>query len=111
MSGDTVGAVSGPSAADLAFHWQIDEAALVLVAATSICLVVAVLRLLRHAQSQDAVRKEAQALLLRAERARMDADQANADGDRDERDAAEHPRQQPTELGPRGMAPMADALR
>lgn len=53
-----------------------------LVAAASICLVVAVLRLLRHAQSQDAVRKEAQALLLRAERARMDADQANADKSR-----------------------------
>ena len=59
-------------------HWIV----LVLVAATSICLVVAVLRLLRHAQSQDAVRKEAQALLLRAERARMDADQANADKSR-----------------------------
>jgi len=39
---------------------------LALAAAASICLVVAVLRLLRHAQSQDAVRKEAQALLLRA---------------------------------------------
>src|ERR687896_74784 len=38
--------------------------------------------LLGHAQSQDAVRKEAQALLLRAERARMDADQANADKSR-----------------------------
>jgi signal transduction histidine kinase len=59
-------------------HWIV----LVLVAATSICLVVAVMRLLRHAQSQDAVRKEAQALLLRAERARMDADQANADKSR-----------------------------
>jgi signal transduction histidine kinase len=53
-----------------------------LVAAASICLAIAVLRLLRHAQSQDAVRKEAQALLLRAERARMDADQANADKSR-----------------------------
>jgi len=59
-------------------HWAV----LALAAATSICLVVAVLRLLRHAQSQDAVRKEAQALLLRAERARMDADQANADKSR-----------------------------
>ncbi len=59
-------------------HWIV----LALVAVTSICLVVAVLRLLRHAQSQDAVRKEAQALLLRAERARMDADQANADKSR-----------------------------
>lgn len=55
---------------------------LALVAVTSICLVGAVLRLLRHAQSQDAVRKEAQALLLRAERARIDADQANADKSR-----------------------------
>jgi signal transduction histidine kinase len=59
-------------------HWVM----LGLVATTAICLVVAVLRLLRHAQSQDAVRKEAQALLLRAERARMDADQANADKSR-----------------------------
>ena len=59
-------------------HWVV----LALAAATAICLVVAVLRLLRHAQSQDAVRKEAQALLLRAERARMDADQANADKSR-----------------------------
>jgi signal transduction histidine kinase len=59
-------------------HWIV----LALAAATSICLVIAVLRLLRHAQSQDAVRKEAQALLLRAERARMDADQANADKSR-----------------------------
>jgi signal transduction histidine kinase len=59
-------------------HWIV----LALVAAISICLVGAVLRLLRHAQSQDAVRKEAQALLLRAERARMDADQANADKSR-----------------------------
>lgn len=59
-------------------HWIV----LVLVAVTSICLVITVLRLLRHAQSQDAVRKEAQALLLRAERARMDADQANADKSR-----------------------------
>ncbi|MGH6892485.1 MAG: sensor histidine kinase [Dongiaceae bacterium] len=55
---------------------------LALVAVISVCLVVVVLRLLRHAQSQDAVRKEAQALLLRAERARMDADQANADKSR-----------------------------
>ena len=71
-----------PAAHELAalgvLHWII----LLLVTATSICLVIAVLRLLRHAQSQDAVRKEAQALLLRAERARMDADQANADKSR-----------------------------
>ena len=59
-------------------HWVV----LALVSAASICLVIAVLRLLRHAQSQDAVRKEAQVLLLRAERARMDADQANADKSR-----------------------------
>jgi two-component system, cell cycle sensor histidine kinase PleC len=59
-------------------HWIV----LTLAAATAICLVIAVLRLLRHAQSQDAVRKEAQVLLLRAERARMDADQANADKSR-----------------------------
>jgi len=61
-----------------ALYWIV----LTLVSVTSICLVIAVLRLLRHAQSQDAVRKEAQALLLRAERARMDADQANADKSR-----------------------------
>ena len=59
-------------------HWLV----LALIAVASICLVIAVLRLLRHAHSQDAVRKEAQALLLRAERARMDADQANADKSR-----------------------------
>src|SRR6185436_13909273 len=80
QQGEVSAALSVASAATRAvdgltlLHWIV----LVLVAATSICLVVAVMRLLRHAQSQDAVRKEAQALLLRAERARMDADQANA---------------------------------
>jgi signal transduction histidine kinase len=73
---------AGPFADELAtlnmIHWIV----LALAAVASICLVVTVLRLLRHAQSQDAVRKEAQALLLRAERARMDADQANADKSR-----------------------------
>jgi signal transduction histidine kinase len=73
---------AGPVGAELArlnmLHWI----ALGLAGATSICLVVTVLRLLRHAQSQDAVHKEAQALLVRAERARMDADQANADKSR-----------------------------
>ena len=84
QQGKVAAALSAASAAtlrevaDLTFlHWIV----LALVA-TSVCLVVAVLRLLRHAQSQDAVRKEAQALLLRAERARMDADQANADKSR-----------------------------
>src|SRR5687768_15268235 len=83
--GEVAVALSSASAAtprevaDLSLlHWIV----LVLVVATSGCLVVAVMRLLRHAQSQDAVRKEAQALLLRAERARMDADQANADKSR-----------------------------
>ena len=61
-----------------AIHWVV----LGLIGAASVGLVAAVLRLLRHAQSQDAVRKEAQVLLLRAERARMDADQANADKSR-----------------------------
>lgn len=84
---DTVGAALADPAADAVaqevarlntLHWTV----LALVAATSIFLVVAVLHLLRHVQSQDAVRKEAQALLLRAERARMDADQANADKSR-----------------------------
>jgi signal transduction histidine kinase len=59
-------------------HWIV----LGLAGAAAICLVVTVLRLLRHAHSQDAVRKEAQALLVRAERARMDADQSNADKSR-----------------------------
>jgi two-component system cell cycle sensor histidine kinase PleC len=59
-------------------HWIV----LGLVGTASVCLVAAIFRLLRHAQSQDAVRKEAQVLLLRAERARMDADQANADKSR-----------------------------
>ena len=75
-------AATGPVAQEIArlnmLHWIV----LALTAATSIFLVVTVLRLLRHARSQDAVRKEAQALLLRAERARMDADQANADKSR-----------------------------
>jgi signal transduction histidine kinase len=61
-----------------ALHWIV----LGLIAAAALCLVLAVFRLLRHARSQDAVRKEAQVLLLRAERARMDADQANADKSR-----------------------------
>lgn len=61
-----------------ALHWIV----LGLIAAAALCLVLAVFRLLRHAQSQDAVRKEAQVLLVRAERARMDADQANADKSR-----------------------------
>lgn len=85
QQGEVAAALSARSAAtprevaDLTLlHWIV----LVLVAATSVCLVIAVMRLLRHAQSQDAVRKEAQALLLRAERARMDADQANADKSR-----------------------------
>ncbi len=72
----------GPLAQQVArldmLHWSV----LALTAVTSILLVAVVLRLLRHAQSQDAVRKEAQALLLRAERARLDADQANADKSR-----------------------------
>src|SRR5689334_9787120 len=86
QQGDVTKAVAvsaaGPLAQDIArlnmLHWMV----LTLATAASICLVLAVLRLLRHTQSQDAVRKEAQALLLRAERARMDADQANADKSR-----------------------------
>jgi signal transduction histidine kinase len=85
QQGEVAAALASASAgapravADLSLlHWIV----LVLVVAASVCLVVAVMRLLRHAQSQDAVRKEAQALLLRAERARMDADQANADKSR-----------------------------
>jgi signal transduction histidine kinase len=77
-----LGDAAGPVVQEIArlnmLHWVV----LALAAATAIFLVAAVLRLLRHAQSQDAVRKEAQALLLRAERARMDADQSNADKSR-----------------------------
>jgi signal transduction histidine kinase len=73
---------TGQAALELArlnlLHWVV----LGLAAAASICLIVTVLRLLRYAYSQDAVRKEAQALLVRAERARMDADQSNADKSR-----------------------------
>ncbi|WP_119300995.1 sensor histidine kinase [Dongia deserti] len=78
LSDPATGAVAQDIARLNMLHWIV----LALAAATSICLVVTVLRLLRHAQSQDAVRKEAQALLVRAERARMDADQANADKSR-----------------------------
>ena len=69
----------GPALSDLAqTYWMI----LVIVAAAGIALAYCVLRMLRHAQSQVAVRKEAQSMLLRAERARLDADQANADKSR-----------------------------
>ncbi len=52
---------------------------LTVIAAAGAGLAVAVLRMLRHAQSQAALRREVQSMLLRAERARIDADQANAD--------------------------------
>ena len=52
---------------------------LAVIAAAGAGLAVAVLRMLRHAQSQAALRREVQSMLLRAERARIDADQANAD--------------------------------
>jgi two-component system cell cycle sensor histidine kinase PleC len=55
---------------------------LAIVAGAGIALAYCVLRMLRHAQSQVAVRKESQSMLLRAERARLDADQANADKSR-----------------------------
>lgn len=55
---------------------------LAIVAAAGVTLAYSVLRMLRHAQSQVAVRKESQSMLLRAERARLDADQANADKSR-----------------------------
>jgi signal transduction histidine kinase len=55
---------------------------LLIVAVAGAALAYCVLRMLRHAQSQVAVRKEAQSMLLRAERARLDADQANADKSR-----------------------------
>jgi cytochrome c oxidase assembly factor CtaG len=48
VSGDTVDAVSGPSAADLAFHWQIDPVALVLVAVIAVLYAVGVRRLARR---------------------------------------------------------------
>lgn len=72
-------AIGSPALAQLAqTYWMI----LVIVAAAGIALAYCVLRMLRHAQSQVAVRKEAQSMLLRAERARLDADQANADKSR-----------------------------
>lgn len=45
-------------------------------------LAAAVLRMLRHERSQALVRREVQSMLLRAERARIDADQSNADKSR-----------------------------
>jgi cytochrome c oxidase assembly factor CtaG len=45
VSGDTVGAVSGPSAADLALRWQLDPAALLVVAVTGALYTVGVRRL------------------------------------------------------------------
>lgn len=56
-------------------YWSL----LAIITAAGIGLGYAVLRMLQHAQAQAAVRKEAQSMLLRAERARIDADQANAD--------------------------------
>jgi two-component system cell cycle sensor histidine kinase PleC len=59
-------------------YWMV----LLALVAAGAGLAVAVLRMLAHAKTQAAVRKEAQSMLLRAERARIDADQANADKSR-----------------------------
>jgi two-component system cell cycle sensor histidine kinase PleC len=56
--------------------------ALLALVAAGAGLTYAVLRMLAHAKTQAAVRREVQSMLLRAERARIDADQANADKSR-----------------------------
>ncbi len=76
LSGLAGGATAAADFQDLArTYWIL----LVVIAAAGTGLLVAVLRMLRHAQSQAALRREVQSMLLRAERARIDADQANAD--------------------------------
>ena len=59
MSGDTVGAVSGPSAADLAFRWQLDPAALLVVAMTGVLYAVGVRRLARRGRRWSPARAAA----------------------------------------------------
>jgi cytochrome c oxidase assembly factor CtaG len=61
MSGDTVSGVSGPSAADLAFHWQIDPVALVLVAVTGAMYAVGVRRLAGRGRRWSPARNAAMA--------------------------------------------------
>jgi cytochrome c oxidase assembly factor CtaG len=61
MSGDTVSGVSGPSAADLAFHWQIDPVALVLVAVTGAMYAVGVRRLAGRGRRWSPARSAAMA--------------------------------------------------
>ncbi len=85
LLGDALaGLASDGAAASSAFrgvaqtYWVL----LVVIAAAGGGLAFAVLRMLRHAQSQAAMRREVQSMLLRAERARIDADQANADKSR-----------------------------
>lgn len=76
---DTLARLGAPAAAELRSLAQTYWALLAVIAAAGAGLAVAVLRMLRHAQSQAALRREVQSMLLRAERARIDADQANAD--------------------------------
>jgi signal transduction histidine kinase len=73
------GSDAGPTAGQLLdIAWLL----LTVIAMAGAGLAVAVLRMLRHAQSQIVLRREVQSMLLRAERARLDADQANADKSR-----------------------------
>jgi two-component system cell cycle sensor histidine kinase PleC len=79
MLSAAAGDAAAPAFARLAeAYWVL----LIIIAGAGAGLAIAVLRMLRHAQSQAAVRREAQSMLLRAERARIDADQANADKSR-----------------------------
>ncbi len=61
MSADTVGAVPGPSAADLAFRWQLDPAALLLVAVTGALYALGVRRLARRGRRWSPARSAAMA--------------------------------------------------
>jgi cytochrome c oxidase assembly factor CtaG len=61
VSGDTVGAVSGPTAADLAFRWQLDPAALLVVAVTGALYTVGVGRLARRGRRWSPARDAAMA--------------------------------------------------
>jgi len=81
---EDIAALPAGAAPDTAFRHlaQVYWVLLVVIAAAGGGLAAAVLRMLRHAQSQAALRREVQSMLLRAERARIDADQANADKSR-----------------------------
>jgi putative membrane protein len=61
VSGDTVGVVSSPGAADLAFHWQLDGAALLVLAVAGALDAVGVRRLARRGRRWSLARSGAMA--------------------------------------------------